>query len=92
MVWASYKYHIIYLISFTIQELKQGDESKVTKNLKKRESLASSNTKENIPNSYSWRGSGGTALCSSFKPSDSDLEPHGNLAKVDNEDVASYYK
>ena len=26
-----------------------------------------------------------------FKPSDSDLEPHGNLAIVDNEDVASYY-
>lgn len=24
-------------------------------------------------------------------PSDSDLDPHGNLAKVDKEDVAAYY-
>lgn len=27
-----------------------------------------------------------------FKPSDKDLDPQGNLANVDNEDVASYYK
>lgn len=25
------------------------------------------------------------------EPSDNDLDPHGNLAKVDREDVATYY-
>lgn len=46
--------------------------------------------RENSPNSKSCRFNGG--FCRLFKPSDSDLDPHGNLAKVDNEDVASYHK
>jgi hypothetical protein len=47
----------------------------------------------NIPNSYSCKGLGGSEMVVSwlFKFSDNDLDPHGSRAKVDKEDVATYY-
>lgn len=46
-----------------------------------------------LPNSNSCKRVGESESLVSWvsEPSDNDLDPHGNLAKVDREDVATYY-